>query len=160
VGWIFVFAFETLFNFEHLGIQLSYMILDAGGIVEDEQAGAGEIVQDSGAVMEIGEIERDIIERAAVFEFFKIVLPAIFSISMQERAIEQGELASGFRAANRESFASGPNDTERDSIERALGFLIEGTQGFDLIAEELDANRANEGRWKKIDDAAAMAKLA
>ena len=82
------------------------MVLDALGIVENEQAVAWKIVKDCGWIVEIGEIERDIFKRAALTEQIKVVLPAFFGVVLQ---------ASCYQAAS--------------NFSRPRGRVLEGLRG-------------------------------
>ena len=46
-----------------------------------------------------------------------------------------------------------------DLIQRALGFRIEGAQGFDFIVEQFDAERRGLAHRKNVDDGTAHRKL-
>jgi hypothetical protein len=60
----------------------------------------------------------------------------------------------------KEELARRQEDDLVDSVDRPLVGRIESTEGVDLVAEELDADRQRARRWKGVEDAATAGELA
>src|SRR6185437_3304609 len=87
-------------------------------------------------------------------------MPALARIGMHPRDAELFEPLRRRWAMQRQRLARRTDDHRRLRIERALALGVEGTDGINLVAKELNANWALHDGREEVDYAAAMAHLA
>ena len=90
----------------------------------------------------------------------QISLPARAGVGVQADGVQRRQPPRRFRAARGQRLARGSNQRDGNLVQRALRLWVEGADGLDLVAEELDA-RGPLHRWgEDINDATAMRDVA
>ncbi len=129
-------------------------------IAQHEVGARWQVGQDAGWLMQIGQVVGDVGERLALAQRLQIVLPAVAGGGIEAHRVERGEARGSLLPARGQRLARGGQQRLGHGVERALCLWVEGADALDLVAEELDANRALHRGGEDIDDAATMRALA
>ena len=79
---------EARLHLLRLRVQLHDTVLDAFGVVQDQQAAFGQVVQHAGLRVQVGQVEGDIVEGAFMAQVFQVALPAFFGVVMQHGDVQ------------------------------------------------------------------------
>ena len=122
---------------EHLGV-VGQVVEQAGGVFEEQR----QVVLDAGRGDAAGHVLED---RAAAEIHIEAFAKACAEVG--DGLFIQRELA-GRQQADR-----------LDLVDRALGFRVEGAQGFDFVVEQVDAIRQLAAHREQVDQGAAYGEL-
>ncbi len=93
-------------------------------------------------------------------QILQVLLPALFSITMQDLTIKAGQFRRGLGTTHRQRLPRGTNDASVKRIKRTLCLLVKCTQGINFITKELDANRARQCWREEVNNTTSMTELA